>query len=310
MIVDAIVVLSMLAAQPRNTQPAEAPAAQTEPAAPAVRSKEFWKSIAKNGYDIPAGESAAQLSSSLSDLLASPDPELRDEIGYTTFAYWIYEKRLLSPADLRPLTRNLLANLSKDIGSAGTDAVLRRSFSALILSVVIARDNADPFLQENEFRSVLQGALAYDDAEKDLRGYDPDKGWMHSAAHTADLLKFLGRSRYVTAADQAAILAAINRKLRTASSVFTFGEDERMARAALSIVARPDFDAEGFRAWLASAKPVAPAAARPQLSELVRYQNLKNMLAKLDVLLFGLPAESPHARDAAAAVQETLKNAF
>ena len=272
--------------------------------------KVFWQAIAKNDYAVPAGAAAAELTEELSGMLGSRDPELRDEIAYTALAYWIYEKRLLSPAELRPLIAEWVGNLSRDVGSLGSDSVLRRSFSALVLSVVVARDNAAPFLEEKEFRSILEQALAYFDAEKDLRGYDPEVGWMHSAAHTADLLKFLGRSRYLTRGDQAAILGAVSRKLRSAGVVFTFGEDERMARAALSIIGRADFDSGGFRDWLSGCKPVPPGSAQPAVSELRSYQNLKDMLSKLEVLLVSLPPDSPHAKEAGAAVLDTIKGSF
>ena len=278
---------------------------QSEPA----RGKEFWQTIAKDDYKPPKDESVLELSRSLTEMLGSPDPEMRDGIAYATFAHWIYQDRKLTSEDLRPLIAEWLGNLSKDVGSVGTDAVLRRSFSALVLSVVVARDNAAPFLEEDQFRAILRGAIAYADAEKDLRGYDPDRGWMHSAAHTADLLKFLGRNRYITKADQAAILDAISRKMRLADVVFTFGEDERMARAVLSIVARQDFDFQAFHEWLTNCKPIPPTAARPSIADLRRYQNLKDMLAKLEVLLAGLPPD-PHGKEAAAEVQATLKGTF
>jgi hypothetical protein len=272
--------------------------------------KDFWQTVAKDDYKPPAGKSMAELSRSLSAMLGSADPEMRDEIAYKTFFHWIYQERTLSPDDLRPLITEWLSNLTKDVGSAGTDAVLKRSFSALVLSVVVARDNAAPFLEEEEFRRILNGAIAYDDAEKDLRGYEPEKGWFHSAAHTADLLKFLGRSRYLKESDQASILGAIGRKMRSAEIVFTFGEDERMARAVLSIVARKDFDSRAFQEWLTHCKPVPPAAASPSLSELRTCQNLKNMLAKLEVLLVDLPPDAPHAKEVAVAVEKTLNGSF
>src|SRR5579872_4858278 len=81
------------------------------------RDKEFWQAIVKNDYNPPTGESAATLWRPLSELLASPDPELRDEIGYSTFASWIYSKRLLSPDDLHALVSQLSDNLKQDIGS-------------------------------------------------------------------------------------------------------------------------------------------------------------------------------------------------
>jgi len=108
-----------------------------------------------------------------------------------------------------------------------------------MLSVVVARDNAAPFLEKSEFRELLIAAIEYLGAEQDVRGYDPRVGWMHSAAHTADLLKFLARSRYLDREDQTRLLEAITGKLRTAAIVFAFGEDERLARGLLSLVAEP-----------------------------------------------------------------------
>jgi hypothetical protein len=60
--------------------------------------------------------------------------------------------------------------------------------------VIAARDNDAPFLTPPEFDGLLEHALAYFHDERDTRGFDAVKGWMHSAAHTSDLLKFLARS--------------------------------------------------------------------------------------------------------------------
>jgi hypothetical protein len=269
-----------------------------------------WQAIIKNNYTPPPGATAAQLAPQLSRMLGSPDPELRDEIAYDVLSTWIYQSRLLAPVDLRPLIAEWTGNLKKDIGSAGTDSVELRSFSALTLSVVIARDNDAPFLTEVEFRSLLASALAYAQAERDFRGYDAQKGWLHSSAHTADLLKFLARSRYITPADQAAILSAVQHKLRDSNTVFTFGEDERLARTVLSIINRKDFDMPGFRQWLVIIRPEPPISALPEVSLLNANQNVKNMLAKLEVILIAVPNPLPQVTEALASVQGTLKGAF
>jgi Protein of unknown function (DUF2785) len=275
----------------------------------AAHPPEFWKAIAKAEFAPPAGADVPALALELCDLFASPDPELRDEVGYSTFASWVYQKKLLDSAALRPVMAALLKNLRADIGSIGTDAVFRRSFSALALSVVAARDNADAILDEASYRTLLDGALQYLDAEKDVRGYDPVKGWMHSAAHTADLIKFLARSRYIAIADQSRILDAVARKM-TANGVFVYGEDERYARALLSIVNRKDFDRDGFAAWLLRAKPAPLKATLPAVSDLQGRQNAKNLFAKLEVLLSAdaAPAESiAFARDR---LRASLKDLF
>jgi len=279
------------------------------PAIGATHPPEFWKAIAKAEFAPPAGADVPALTLELCDLFASPDPELRDDVGYSMFTAWVYRKKLLDAAALRPVTAKLLQNLRADIGSSGTDAVFRRSFSALALGVVAARDNVDAVLDERGFRDMFDGALQYLDTEKDVRGYDPVKGWLHSSAHTADLIKFLARNRYVTTADQTRMLDAIGRKM-TSSGVFVFGEDERHARAILSVINRKDFDRQGFAAWLARTKPAALQAALPAVQELEGRQNIKNLLAKLEVLLSADPAAGDAIVFARDRVRSTIKDLF
>ena len=244
----------------------------------------FWQSIIEHEYAVPAGQSLPDLTRELTGLLGSPDPDLRDEVAYSILAAWIYQKRTIEPAGLRPLMATLLENLTADIGGAGTDAVLKRSFSALVLSVVAARDNAAPFLTETEYRDLVDRALAYLGAERDVRGYDEEKGWIHSAAHTADLLKFLGRNRYLRPSDQVRVLDAVSSKLRGAPVVFTHGEDERFARAILSLVTRADFSPAGFGAWVERTAPARLTTARPTAADLRARQNITNLCAKLELL--------------------------
>lgn len=277
--------------------------------APPAHAVEFWRSVVRNTYTPPAGSDVAALSAELSELLGSPDPELRDEIAYSTLASWIYQKRILEPDALRRLMAQWEANLEKGLGTAGSDDVFKRSFSALALSVLVARDNAAPFLEPAEFHQLRDAALRYLADEKDLRGFDEKKGWIHSAAHTADLLKVLGRSRNIDAAGQQLILQGITRKLQAASVVFTHGEDERLARAVLSIVNRKDFEQEGFRAWLTGSRPTPAAGPLPTAAHLRASQNVKNFLAKLQVVLSGdlQPSESVQAaRDSVRAVLKDL----
>ncbi len=201
----------------------------------------------------------------------------------------------------------LLANLTADIGGAGTDAALKRSFSALVLSVVAARDDAAPFLTEAEYRDLLDRALAYLGAERDVRGYDEEKGWIHSAAHTADLLKFLGRNRYLRPADQVRVLDAVSSKLRAAPVVFAHGEDERLARAILSLVARADFNPVEFSSWVDRAVPPRLTTSRPTSADLRARQNITNLLTKLEVLLTLQDDAPEHVASARDSLRRALK---
>lgn len=279
------------------------------PTAPSSHDKTFWRSIVHSDYARPADTSITDLATELSHLLASPDPELRDEFAYAILTNWIYQKRLIQPADLRPLMRQWVTNLTDKVGSTEGDSVFSRSFSALMLSVVVARDNASPILEPAEFRELLGAALVYLRAERDVRGYDARKGWMHSAAHTADLLKFLARSRHLERVDQQRILIAVGEKLRDAPIVFAFGEDERFARALLSLATRPDFDLEGFRQWADKARP-EPLTERPDLAVIRGNQNLKNLFAKLHVVLLSVQTPTPGVQSAGDTVRLVLKDLF
>jgi hypothetical protein len=172
----------------------------------------------------------------------------------------------------------------------------------------VARDNADAVLDAEEWHRIEQAALAYLAAEQDVRGYDFDKGWMHSAAHTADLIRFLGRSRHLDKAGQTRLLGAVGQKLVTAPVVFTHGEDERFARALLSLVNRKDFDQAAFAGWLAKTKPAL--APRPTLAQLHALQNWKNVLAKLDVVLSNDPQPSETVTAARTEVRAAVKELF
>jgi hypothetical protein len=247
---------------------------------------------------LTAAPTAAEVSA-LVDSLGSPDPAMRDEHAYSTFLDWIYQSKSLSPAEVDSLADRLLKKMR-------TGDVLSRSFSALILSIVAARDSEAPFLSQERYRELWSSALEYLRSETDLRGYDPKLGWVHATAHTADLLKFLARGRYFQPADQRALYDAISSKLRTAEIVFIYGEDERLARTVLAVIKRADFDAASFGAFisaLVAKEPVSVAGLRTE-------QNAKNFCSKLAVLLDEVEAPSPAALEARKTLLAALNGRF
>jgi hypothetical protein len=253
----------------------------------ATHDKAFWRGIAKNHYDVPSGESASQLSQELSQLLGSPDPELRDDLAYSIFAHWIGRLSLLPQEILVALTDEWRGNLKSGIGETGTDSVLKRSFSALCLSLMAEREAQQPFLGESEYHALVADAVAYLQAERDLRGYDAKLGWIHATAHAADLLQALARSSLLSRDEQAAILSAIAQRLSSAPEVYIQGEQDRMAQAVLAIIRRADFDAHSFEIWLGALrdedKNIWDNPLTPEI--LARYQNHTYMLQALAVRL-------------------------
>jgi len=275
-----------------------------------VHDTSYWRGIAQAKFEVPAGATAQQLAPELLASLGAADPELRDDLAVSILTSWIYQKKLLGPDDLRPMARTLQANLRQGIGAIGTDGVLLRSFSALTLSVIAARDNETPFLSAEDYAKLLDDALAYLRDERDTRGFDAEKGWMHSAAHTSDLLKFLARNPQLPVAGQSRILSAMLAKNRESAAPFTQGEDERMARIAISLARRADFDRDGFRAWLGAAQTAAafPKIATPDA--LRAQQNVRHLLTALWTELSIDERPSEGADFARQALRETLKTLY
>lgn len=219
-------------------------------AAHAQHDRAFWRNIAASNYAVPEHESADALASELSSLLASPDPELRDDLAYSILARWIYRGNF-SKATLINLTDAWRANLKDGIGEQGTNSVLKRSFSALCLASMARREAREPFMGAERYHQLVAEGISYLQAERDLRGYDAKLHWIHATAHTADLLAGLAGSAQLTQAESTGILSAISSRLTTGTEVFTQGEQDRLSAAVLGIVRRPEVEQAKFEQWLA-----------------------------------------------------------
>lgn len=247
--------------------------------------REFWRSIAHNKYAVPRSESADALAPELSALLGSPDPELRDDLAYSILGTWILHNQLSVPT-LISLMDEWKSNLKSGIGEAGTDSVLKRSFSALCLSEIAKREVKSPFMGEHRYHDLVAQAIEYLQAERDLRGYDAVLHWIHATAHTADLLAALADSPMLTRDEAASILRAIASRLSTAPQVYTQGEQDRLAAAVVSVIHRKDFETTFFAPWLAGIENEDREVwTKATVESLARYQNHNYLLQALTVRL-------------------------
>ena len=253
------------------------PARATDP----PHDKEFWRAVLKNDGQPPAGTSPREFAPELIADLGSTDAELRDGLAYGVLVLWIYQGAS-TDEEVRPLMATLLANLRAGVGERGTDGVFRRSYSALMLSVVVARHNERrAFLTAEEYRTLLDAALAYLADEKDERGFDPVKGWVHAVAHTADLLKFLVRDPRLMPADQARVLDALHAELRVASQAYAHGEDERLAWVVLALARRVDPDKDALGAWVHALTLEAAFPEKSSPENLLLTVNARHLLTSL-----------------------------
>lgn len=247
--------------------------------------REFWRSIIKNKYAVPRNESADVLALELNSLLASPDPELRDDLAYSILGTWIHHDQLSTPT-LIVLTEQWKSNMKVGIGEAGTDSVLLRSFSALCLSEIAKREAKSPALGAKRYHELVADAIEYLQAERDLRGYDATLHWIHATAHTADLLAALADSSLLTKEESSAMLRAIAARLSTAPQVYTQGEQDRLAAAVVALIRRKDFETNSFDAWVSGIQNEDRNVwSDTTVESLAHYQNHNYLLQALTVRL-------------------------
>ena len=211
----------------------------------------YWRAVIAQQYQIPANMDAAGLAMELASLVSATDPELRDTFGYEILANWIHRSGKLASYDLDALRQSFLPFALFQLGESGTDSVFARSFALLNLKELAAADLETPFLTQASFDKLFDLAEKSLAAEKDLRGYVPEKGWAHATAHCADLLRVLARNSKLSARQQSRLVAAVATRTRGAEAVFTWGEDARLAAALVSVANRSDFDAGAFDVWFA-----------------------------------------------------------
>jgi hypothetical protein len=212
-------------------------------------SRADWIALAKGGFVVPAGRTASDLLVEMNPLLGSDDPVLRDDVAYGAAERWIVREHRLSASELRGLLRLWGGNLDEGLGEIGRNRVFKRSFSALCLSLIAAADLSSPFLDEQELRTFFDRMLLYFQRERDLRGFDPVRGWMHTVAHTSDALKFLMRNPKLPPGSEARLLDAIRAKIEASDIVFTWGDNDRMALALQSAVRRDDANPAALADW-------------------------------------------------------------
>lgn len=199
-----------------------------------------WLALTRNAVPPPDLDPDV-LTRDLLTFLASPDPELRDTVAYTLLATWIQAGRF-TPGQQRDLLDVARARLHVGLGEQDTDSVFIRSFAALLLASLIERDLRAPFLLPTDRRQALDDCLTLLVGERDLRGYDQQRGWAHTTAHTADALGALAQQPDLTSDDLGRVLRTMFERLVLSDHLFLFWEPSRLALAAMVCLTRLDDD--------------------------------------------------------------------
>lgn len=129
---------------------------------------------------------------SMLEHIGSTDSELRDELIYTSFYQLIIDRNQIEAKVLAELFDTCIDELMfKGIGETETDTVFTRSFTTLLVALILNRDNRDNFLSSSKVNYIKERLMKSLYLEKDVRGYVAGKGWAHSIAHIADTFEEL-----------------------------------------------------------------------------------------------------------------------
>lgn len=198
---------------------------------------EYLERLANSGYEVENSAVPAETTNLMLELIGDPDPYLRDELIYSTFHKWICYYKYYTDDELRALLSVVLdgSHLFFGIGNREDKSVFTRTFSALVVSLVLSRHRETVFLSAEQIQNTKGCLLEYCKSERDFRGYTADCGWAHSAAHCADALDELAQCGECDAAAHLEILNAILPVLFNGSTIFCHREDDRIGTIIHSI---------------------------------------------------------------------------
>jgi len=243
------------------------------------------RAISAASYSVPSGITPEEALSGLVANLGSPRSDVR-ELSFSVLGEWI-GRGLYADDELRGLAGMMTANLEVGIGEEATDSVFIRSFSALVLGKIVDRDTAAPFLAADQVHAILVAALAYLRNERDLRAFTPDKGWIHTAAHTGDLLAALAKDPHLGEEDLKHLVGGIAGKMQMyVDHVYLRFEDERLSYAVVSALRREVLSEKFWSGWIDDLSQPAEASSWRDLlegseSEISAWHNTRDFLRTL-----------------------------
>jgi hypothetical protein len=251
-----------------------------------VQLKEELNNIKRRDYTVPENYNYMHTATRMLEEIGSTDDELRDELIYFTYSHWILQG-CFKGSELRELLSRVLddRHMFYKMGESHTDSVFTRSFSVLLIPLILLADQGDSFLTTEDIDAIKDSLIHFLRSERDLRGYVDGKGWAHSIAHAADGIDELFK-RKLAQTDISALMEAIRDAVCTRDTTYINLEDERLVTAVLTILKHEELDSLFIRDWLYSFTRWEKTEYSHEEHKII--SNVKNFLA---TLYFRLSAE-------------------
>lgn len=253
-----------------------------------------WERVVADGFRVPQDAALDELTTELVVMLGDPDPRVRDDLAYSVLSAWVTEG--VYDDLLAGLGDGLTIGMRTGLGDDGADSVLRRSFSAVVLAAVIARDNVTHGLHPSVVLTWADRFVAWFLGERDLRGWVPGRGWAHAGAHGADLFGALTASRYLGVDELTVMLDVLGERLIAPTHhLFAADEPDRLAFAAMSLIHRDLVSVDTLEGWLDRIAVVLAAPPSSGVPEPTERSNTLNFVRALHLQLLlgvrGTPAQ-------------------
>lgn len=172
--------------------------------------------------------------------LKSLNPMVRDKGVYFLFNDLI-QTRAFTTAQLRRIKDRLSApeSLFDHILEPQNNAVFQRSFSMLLLSVILYTDRlSEHFLTKSELKQINITLATYIALESDGRGYIDQYGWAHAFTHIGNAFSELAQSKVLVRGDKIFLLVVLLERYKRLNTSLIFGEPERLAWAITNLVSQ------------------------------------------------------------------------
>ena len=269
-----------------------------------------WGEVLAHDFAVPSGRPADELATELCAMLASPDPQVRDDTAYPVLAVWttrgVFDGHLAGLGD----------RLTEQFGDG---PIYQRTFAAISLSWVVLRDARSGELSGERVLGWLTAFSRWWRHEADLRAWDPELGWLHAPAHGADTLRAFGRSGKLAAPQLRDLLElAVDRLFADSGYLYGHGEDDRIAYALATVLTRAELPAAAAIGWLdrvheaiesGEPGPVPPWAANTLRTLAALYVFADRGVAWYDAGTgtLGPPTQLPHAAELKDRIGATLR---
>lgn len=205
--------------------------------------------LRENEWKISASLNKEALADDLVKHIGHVDPVLRDLLVLECL-WTLIDGDHVSEEKQKWILDKLMSDehLLHGVGKTEDDSVFNRTFSVLIIGVLVGKIN------DFDYHGVLEKVIKYGYDEVDYRGYVEDKGWAHSTAHLSDALNSFAQHQEVTEIELKKLLDLIRNKMEINAYGYIHGEDERMARTTENIFRNNQLDKNDIINWIKNFK--------------------------------------------------------